>query len=262
MSKEFAQKIKKLRLAKKYSQEFIAKKINISRPTYMQIEKGERELNIKEAEILASIFNVSLEDFLKEKEVNIKIKIEGQKKNKKNKIKEEIRISVPQENLLKFKEILLYILGKIGAKPNIGETVIYKLLYFIDFDYYEKYEEQLIGARYIKNHFGPTPVEFKHIVDEMEAEGEIEKVRSKYFQYEQKKYLPHRSPDLSILSGQEIEHINNVLLRLSSKSAKELSEYSHRDVPWKSHEYGEIIDYESVFYRDDKYSVKEQVDEL
>ena len=25
--------------------------------------------------------------------------------------------------------------------------VLYKILYFIDFDYYEKYEEQLVGAK-------------------------------------------------------------------------------------------------------------------
>jgi hypothetical protein len=67
--------------------------------------------------------------------------------------KQEIRIDVPQKNLKKFKEVLLYILEKVGGKPNVGMTVLYKLLYFIDFDYYEKFEEQLIGATYIKNHF-------------------------------------------------------------------------------------------------------------
>jgi hypothetical protein len=72
-----------------------------------------------------------------------------------------IRINIPQKNIGKFKEVLLYILNKIGSKPNIGETVIYKLLYFIDLNYYEKYEEQLIGATYIKNHHGPTLKEFK-----------------------------------------------------------------------------------------------------
>ena len=60
-------------------------------------------------------------------------------------------------------------------------TVLYKLLYFIDFDYYEKFEEQLVGATYIKNHFGPTPVEFKKIVESMESKGELETVKSKYF---------------------------------------------------------------------------------
>jgi hypothetical protein len=58
--------------------------------------------------------------------------------------KNDIRISVPQKNLKNFKEALLYILNKVGSKPNVGETVIYKLLYFVDFDYYEKFEEQFI----------------------------------------------------------------------------------------------------------------------
>ena len=71
----------------------------------------------------------------------------------------------------KFKEVLLYILNKVGAKPNIGETALYKLLYFIDFDFYEKYETQLTGAKYIKNYYGPTPIEFEKIVEGMEKRG-------------------------------------------------------------------------------------------
>ena len=62
----------------------------------------------------------------------------------------------------------MYVLSKVGSKPNVGESVLYKLLYFIDFNYYEKYEEQLIGATYIKNHYGPTPIEFVKIVEDME----------------------------------------------------------------------------------------------
>jgi len=48
---------------------------------------------------------------------------------------------IDDDEIEKFKEVLLYILGKVGSKPNIGQTVLYKLLYFIDFNYYEKYEE-------------------------------------------------------------------------------------------------------------------------
>ncbi len=58
--------------------------------------------------------------------------------------KPSMRISVPVKNLRKFKEVLLYVLSRLGNKPNIGETFLCKLLYFIDFDFYEKYEEQLI----------------------------------------------------------------------------------------------------------------------
>ena len=142
------------------------------------------------------------------------------------------------------------------------EKPIYKLLYFIDFDYYEKFEEQLIGAKYIKNHFGPTPIEFKKITDQMIENKEIERIRSKHFQYEQKKYLPIRSANLKILSAQEIQHIDKVLNRLAWKNAKELSAYSHSDTPWQVHEVGEEISYESVFYRDNDHSVRNYEDEL
>ena len=253
--------IQKLRKKHGFSQKDIAKQLGISRPTFIQIEKGERELNISEAKKLAGIFGLSLNNFLDgENPKNTPLVI---KKIKDKKSKEmDIRISVPQKNMEKFREVLLYILEKVGAKPNIGEGVIYKLLYFIDFDFYEKFEEQLIGATYIKNHYGPTPNEFKAIVENMEKAGEVELVKSKYFQYEQKKYLPHRAPDLSKLSAQEITHVDDVLNRLSDKSAKELSDYSHADVPWLIHEPGEAIGYESVFYRDRDHSVKNYDDEL
>lgn len=244
------------------TQGFLASELGISRPTYLQIEQGERDLTITEAKKLADIFNIPLERFLRLKEEMTPIvKIEQEKKSARPE-KERIRVNVPKKNLKKFKEVLLYILSKVGSKPNVGETVLYKLLYFIDFDYYEKFEEQLIGATYIKNHYGPTPVEFKKIVEQMESQGELETVKSKYFQHEQKKYLPHRSPDLSVLSAQEKEHIDDVLARLSDKNAKELSDYSHGDIPWLTRNFGESLSYESVFYRDEKYSVRNYDDEI
>lgn len=262
MTKNLSQTIKKLRLQNNFSQEYMAKEIGMSRPTYMQIETGERDLTISEAKTVASIFSLRLEDFLTlEKIAKSTIVLEKEKALKESKTA-EIRILVPRANIKKFKEALLYILGKIGAKPNIGETALYKLLYFIDFDFYEKFEEQLIGAQYIKNHYGPTPVEFKKIAEEMEQKGEIERVKSKYFQYDQKKYLPRREPDLSKLSAQEIKHIDEVIARLSDKNANELTEYSHSDTPWLVHKSGEIISYESVFYRDQDHSVRNYEDEL
>ena len=251
--------IKSLREKHGFSQEHLAQELGISRPTFMQIEKGERELTVSEAKKLALIFGLSLEDFLKGK-ISKPEKIKPQKQQVQK--EQAIRISVPQQNLTKFREVLLYILEKVGALPNIGETAIYKLLYFIDFDYYEKFEKQLIGAKYIKNHFGPTPVEFKDLVADMQKKGEIEKVSSKYFKYNQKKYLPRRKPDLTKFSAQETQHINDVLARLAHKSAKELSDYSHGDTPWIVRKPGEILHYESVFYRDNEHSVKEYDDEL
>ena len=90
----------------------------------------------------------------------------------------------------------------------------------------------------------------------MEKKGELETVKSKYFQHEQTKYLPHRDSDISVLNAREIKHIDEVLSRLSDKTATELSGYSHKDVPWLGTKEGQVIKYESVFYRTGETSVR------
>ncbi|MEA3453036.1 MAG: helix-turn-helix domain-containing protein [Patescibacteria group bacterium] len=251
--------IQQLRKKNNLTQEFLASKIGISRPTYVQIEQGERDLTIAEARKLADVFGIPFEDFLRGKEgTKTIVKVKGKKKQA-QKEKNEIRISVPQEKVDKFRQILFYILKKVGGKPNIGMTVLYKLLYFIDFDYYEKYEDQLMGLIYLKNHHGPTPLLFENLIGDMMKKGEVEIVKSKFYQYPQTKYLvnPKIEPDLSILNGQEQEHVDSELQRLSDLTANQLSDLSHKDVPWISAENGKPLDYESVFYRTHETSVRE-----
>ncbi len=255
--------IQKQRKKNNLSQDFLASKIGVSRPTYAQIEQGERDLTITEAKKIAAIFNIPFEFFLQGKEGN-KIYIEI--KNGKKKIKEkesEIRISIPQEKIDKFRQVLLYILKKVGGKPNIGMTALYKLLYFIDFDYYEKYENQLMGLVYLKNQYGPTPRLFDNLISDLIKKGDVEIIKSKFYQFPQIKYLinPKINLDLSVLNGREKEHIDWELQRLSDFNANQLTELSHKDVPWISAENGSPLDYESVFYRTTETSVREYNDE-
>jgi len=253
--------LKKLRQEQEISQEFLAKKLGVSRPTYAQIERGARKMLVEEAQKLAQFFGLTLEDFLAGKNIQMpKVQLE---KSKNHKIqKSEPRVSVPQEKVEKFKEVLLYILEHIGARPNIGEAVVCKLMYFIDFDFYEKFEEQLIGAKYIKNHFGPTPVAFPEIVAQMEQDGDLTRVTKKYFQHDQKKYLPRRSADLSNFSAQEKELIDWEIERFKDFNATKMRDYSHRDVPWIGAEDLQLINYEAVFSRTDEFSVRQYDDEL
>ena len=246
-------RIKQLRGQLGISQQRLADLLGVARPTVSQIENGERKVSADELIKLSGIFNLSVESLLNLKN-EPKVVLSVHKKRKEQRTK--IRINVPQKNLKKFKETFLYILNKVGSKPNIGETIIYKLLYFIDFNFYEKYEEQLIGATYIKNRYGPTPIEFKKITDRMIKEEEIEKVESKYFKYPQTKYLPLKKANLSKLKANEIEVIDDVLNRLSDMTARQISGYSHNDVPWLTTADGETIEYESAFYRTSPYSVR------
>lgn len=254
--------IRQLRKKRNLTQEFLAFKIGVSRPTYIQIERGERDLTISEAQKLAGIFGVAFKDFLEGKEGTKTIVEVKRKKRQAQKKNREIRISVPQEKVDKFRQILLYILEKVGGKRNVGMTVLYKLLYFIDFDYYEKYEEQLMGLIYLKNHYGPTPLLFEKLISDLTKKGDVEIVKSKFYQYPQTKYLvnPEIEPDLSILNGQEQKHIDWELQRLSDLTANQLTDLSHKDVPWISAENGKQLDYESVFYRTSETSVRKYGD--
>lgn len=249
--------IENQRKKRNLTQEFIADTLGISRPTYMQIEKGVRDLTIEEAKKLAAVFGFSLDNLLNSKETEkIIVKIG---KTKKSVHRETVRISVPQEKVEKFKQVLIYILKKVGGKPNIGMTVLYKLLYFIDFDYYEKYEDQLMGLIYLKNQHGPTPLLFENLIKGMIKKGDLEILKSKFYQYPQTKYLvnPNLEPDLSVLNGREKEHIDWELNKISDLTAAQFSELSHKDVPWITAEEGKPIDYESVFYRTRETSVRD-----
>lgn len=252
--------IQQMRKKHNLTQEFLASKIGVSRPTYIQIEQGGKDLTIPAAQKLADIFGISFEDFLAGREPKHEVILEKAKADKKT--DSDLQIRITQKNLDKFKQVLLYILEKVGSKPNVGETVLHKLLYFIDFDYYEKFEENLMGATYIKNHHGPTSVELGTILKDMQRNGEIEAVKSKYFNHLQKKYLPIKRADLNTLSAQEVGHIDEVLARLSDKNAKEIENYSHEDIPWRTAKEGQPLSYESVFYRDERYSVRNYADGL
>jgi transcriptional regulator with XRE-family HTH domain len=260
IDKTLGNKIKTLREEARLNQQELAEKIKVSRPTLSQIENGERKLTPDELMTVAKIFNTSIDALLNMKREPV-VNLEKETCETMPKSKEDIRINVPQKNIKKFKEVLLYILNKVGSKSNVGETVIYKLLYFIDFDYYEKHEEQLIGATYIKNHYGPTPVEFKKIVETMLEDKDMIKVESEYFNYPQTKYLPLRQADISVLKGNETAVIDKVLNKLSDYTARQISNYSHEDVPWKVTEDGQPIEYETVFYRTNQYTAREYDEE-
>jgi len=53
----------------------------------------------------------------------------------------------PKLNKEKAKQVILYILNRCG---KMSSKKLQSLLYFCDFDYFEKYEEQLMGFEYKK----------------------------------------------------------------------------------------------------------------
>jgi transcriptional regulator with XRE-family HTH domain len=235
------------------TQEDLGRLVGLSRVAVGQIEAGRRRVSADELQRFSGALEVPA-DYLVDPAKRPQVTLEqGAAPARQD---AGLRISVPQKNVRKFKETLLYLLTRVGGKPNVGETVLYKLLYFIDFDHYERHEEQFIGATYVKREYGPAPVEFQEIARAMTAENELHACEADYYGLRQKRYMALREPDLSVLDGREIQTIEEVVSRLSDMNASKIADYSHKDIPWLVAEEGEILDYESVFYRTPEYSVR------
>ncbi len=244
------------------SQRDVATKLNIARATYAGLEIGRREPNLSVIKCLSEIYQIS-PDRLINGDVDTTKEVISPHIFNKMEVDIKPREVSPELKPDKLREVLLYVLGKVGAKPNVGETVLYKILYFIDFDYYEKYGQSITGLSYVRNHYGPTPTKsFMEVVKGMEKANELEVVETKFFNNVQKKYLPTKDADLHELSANELDHINEELVRLSAKTATELSELSHKDTPWRVAKQGKLIDYRFVFYRTDLTAVTDPDDEL
>ena len=257
--KQIGKRITGLRKMKGLSQEDLAKSVKISRPSLAQIELGNRSVDILELQQLSLILEFSLDDFMS-KDFSASQELEDTAVIYAK--KQEERISVPTLQISKFKNVLLYILERCAGKPNVGETVLYKLLYFSDFNYYELYEEHLTGATYRKLPFGPVPQKLDTIIGQMIKKGQLQRVKTVYHGFPQTRYLPLEKADLTELRASEKEIIDRVIEQMSDWSAAAISNYSHKDMPWLASKEGEEINYELAFYREAPYSVRNYGDEI
>ncbi len=252
-SKEIGKRIMKLRKLKGFSQEDLSQFLKIPRSSIAQMELGNRNVSVIELIKLSEALGFSYDQFLaNEYKTDKLVKIVSEP----SKEYVQMRISVPELNQDKLKNILLYIVEQCGGKPNVGETVLYKLLYFSDFNFYEIYEEHLTGAQYRKLSYGPVPQKIEVIVHQMIKEGQLQRIITKYHNYPQTKYFALKNADLKTFSAAEKYVIDKVIEQFSDWSAKKISEYSHNDKPWRATEENQIIDYELVFYRRPPYSVR------
>ena len=152
----------------------------------------------------------------------------------------------------KFKMVVHYIIYKCGFKNTVGRTVIHKMLYFSDFNYYELHKESITNEEYKELDRGPVPIHFEMAITELVKERKIElgtrklpcgKIMNRYFSL--------KAPEIN-LKNEERALINKVIKELSHMNGKQIGDYSRRDVPARKTQYGDIIDYDLVFLRKPK----------
>ena len=115
--KEIGKRISSIRKRKGYSQEDLAKVLNVSRPSITQIELGNRNLTALELKRIADNLTVSIDGLLSEGfgEDSLDLKEKAVAKE------EEIRNSIPGLKVDKATNILLYVLERCAGNPNVGE---------------------------------------------------------------------------------------------------------------------------------------------
>ena len=131
---ELGGRIVQIRKAKGLSQNDLAKSISISRPSLVQIELGKRSVDVFEMQLLASVLGFSMDEFLS---ANFMTTAEPEVAYFTKNTKHKERVSIPNFDFLKFKNTLLYIIEKTAGKVNINESILFKILYLIDFNNYE-----------------------------------------------------------------------------------------------------------------------------
>jgi transcriptional regulator with XRE-family HTH domain len=241
--KSLANKIKALRESENMSQAELAQKTDLSRVAISQIEQGHRSVDFLELAQIAQVFKLKTDYFLIEDELpNIEISDNQEEVNK--------------FNSEKLKNVILYILEKCAGKPNVGETVLYKLLYFIDFNNFEINKQSITGLTYINLQYGPVPVlaQYLPVVEDMKANQELKIITQNYFGLKIKRYINLVNCDNDSLSLGETKVIDDVIASLSNMSASQIEEYSHGDAPWQLTNKKEIIPYNLVFARQTPYA--------
>ena len=230
-------RIRQLRLDSGLSQTEVAEKIGLPRQSLGLIESGERAVSGVEVAKIAALFSVSADSLVQEETRPDRHRFSG-----------NIKIDFRPEKL---RNLILYILARCGGKANIGETVLYKLLYFVDFDSFEMRSRSMTGLSYVKMQYGPVPLprQYVPVVKKMAESGELRVIKQIYMGFAQKKYVALTDPAFDSFSHEDLKLIDSVIDRLSDMTATKITEYVHEDIPWKESVMEQEMDYRLVFER-------------
>ena len=234
--------IKELRKQHKWTQDEVASMLWISRVTYNLLENGKTPRD-PYIEALQDVFDTSFSAI-------------------KNPNKKTISRTLDAKTYQKTKDLLLYILEKTSQLPNVGKTVLYKILYFCEFDRYELTWERLTGMDFVKLPKWPAPAGFDFAIKKLESEWSIIPVNAKYMWYMQQRYMINEKIASNLILWEKKAIIDRIINKLKDMNASEVSDYSHGDLPWKATPDMELIDIELANHRSYPYSAKARAEKL
>ena len=220
MSNKYAQFIKTLRNKRGFSQSELAIKLGMSRPSYISIEQGKKELTLSEAEKLSEIFGISLKEM-------------------------ESGISANYE---KYKQMILAYIRNAGSKKDgrITKTKLAKLVYLADFAWFYYHLESMSGMQYRKIQYGPVPDSYFRAIDELFEDGQIEINPTGDGAMLISQTRNGAKVTLSEINKNEEKLIKNISDKWKDKNTQEIVTFTHNQLPYSICSDNEIIPYELI----------------
>jgi hypothetical protein len=151
-----------------------------------------------------------------------------------------------QNREARFKQLVLYISERCIDDPTYSKIKLLKILHFSDFEAYGTYGEPITGMRYRKMPYGPVPVDYPRLQEEMVRERLVKVHFRRVYEHSSQRLLPLQKPNFDFLRAQHIAIVDGWITKFWNETAKRVSEFSHGRA-WKLAKDGEPIPYEAVF---------------
>ncbi len=158
-------------------------------------------------------------------------------------------------NSKKYQNAILYLCQQLGGEVR-GKKKLAKLLYFVDFDLYEKRQKTLTGDIYKALPMGPFPETLEGVTVEMRKKKTlvVENIAEREGYYATEVYRCITKPDVSVFDEEEKKMLDRVLMKYGHLNGKQLEELSHAEAPYVGTEPRKEIPYELAFYRGTDFS--------
>lgn len=152
-------------------------------------------------------------------------------------------------NEKKYKNLILFFANKI-RNGTLGKLKIMKLMYFLDFDYFEKYGKSISGDEYLRFDYGPVPKMAKRILSKMDGK-DIKIIKKKIgIGYNDQQLIePMKDFDVNLFSKEELLMMEEIANKWEKFSGTEMKNASHGEAPWIATKPNNVIDYNLTYYR-------------
>ncbi len=154
----------------------------------------------------------------------------------------------------KFRELILYIADKSKEDPRFGAVKLNKVLYYSDFEAYRRLGQSITGASYQKLSEGPAPFQMLPQRRIVLDSGDAEMVCRPYFTGTQHRLVAQRSPREDLFDKEELDIVDQVIKGVWHMTAREVSEFSHRELGWQATTLGDEIPYQTAWLSSDPVS--------